>query len=135
LEVVSNTSPVTVRVVGGDEKGSLKSETVKYVRKSQGTRNRDRLRWQGPAAHTEDRCVGGGTEPAGDYTFFYGKGIENQELVSIFFVHKKTISAVKRVEFSSNRMSFIMLSGHWCDIIVVKVNASTEDKIVDIVTC
>jgi hypothetical protein len=28
---------VTLRVVGGDEKGSLKSETVKYGRKSQGT--------------------------------------------------------------------------------------------------
>jgi hypothetical protein len=26
----SNTSTVTLRVVGGDEKGSLKSETVKY---------------------------------------------------------------------------------------------------------
>jgi hypothetical protein len=32
----SNTSTVTLRVVGGDEKGSLKSETVKYVRESQG---------------------------------------------------------------------------------------------------
>jgi hypothetical protein len=28
--VGSNTSTVTLRVVGGDEKGSLKSETVKY---------------------------------------------------------------------------------------------------------
>jgi hypothetical protein len=33
---------VTVRVVRGDEKGSLKSETVKYGRKSQGTRTRER---------------------------------------------------------------------------------------------
>jgi hypothetical protein len=33
----SNTSTVTLRVVGGDEKGSLKSETVKYGRKSLGT--------------------------------------------------------------------------------------------------
>jgi hypothetical protein len=33
-----NTSTVTLRVVGGDEKGSLKSETVKYGRESQGTR-------------------------------------------------------------------------------------------------
>jgi hypothetical protein len=30
VEVGSNTSTVTLRVVGGDEKGSLKSETVKY---------------------------------------------------------------------------------------------------------
>jgi hypothetical protein len=55
VEAGSNTSTVSLRVVGGDEKGSLKSETVKYGRKSQGTRTRERLRWQGPAAHTKDR--------------------------------------------------------------------------------
>jgi hypothetical protein len=37
----SNTSTVTLRVVGGDEKGSLKSETVKYGRESQGSRTRE----------------------------------------------------------------------------------------------
>jgi hypothetical protein len=42
----SNTSTVTLRVVGGDEKGSLKSETVKYGREFQRTRTRERLRWQ-----------------------------------------------------------------------------------------
>jgi hypothetical protein len=34
LEAGSNTSTVTLRVVGGDENGSLKSETVKYGRKT-----------------------------------------------------------------------------------------------------
>jgi hypothetical protein len=34
----SNTSTVTLRVVGGDEKASLKTETVKYGREIQGTR-------------------------------------------------------------------------------------------------
>jgi hypothetical protein len=53
----SNTSTVTLRVIGGDEKGSLKSERVKYGRKSQGTTTRESLRWQGPAAHTKDRPV------------------------------------------------------------------------------
>jgi hypothetical protein len=57
VEAGSNTSTVTLRVVGGDEMGSLKSETVKYGRKSQGTRTRERLRWQGPAAHIKDRPV------------------------------------------------------------------------------
>jgi hypothetical protein len=28
-----------------------------------------------------------GTEPAGRYTFFYGKGIKNHELGTGFFVH------------------------------------------------
>jgi hypothetical protein len=57
VEAGSNTSTVTLLVVGGDEKGSLKSETVKYGGKSQGTRTRERLRWQGPAAHIKDRPV------------------------------------------------------------------------------
>jgi hypothetical protein len=37
VEAGSNISTVTLRVVGGDEKGSLESETVKYSRKSHGT--------------------------------------------------------------------------------------------------
>jgi hypothetical protein len=57
VEARSNTSTVTLRVVGGDKKGSLKSETVKYGLKSQGTRTRERLRWQGPAALTKKRPV------------------------------------------------------------------------------
>jgi hypothetical protein len=40
VEAGSNTSTVTLRVVGGDEKGSLESETVKYGCESQGTRTR-----------------------------------------------------------------------------------------------
>jgi sulfate adenylyltransferase subunit 1 (EFTu-like GTPase family) len=32
VEAGLNTSTVTLRVVGGDEKGSLKTETVKYSR-------------------------------------------------------------------------------------------------------
>jgi hypothetical protein len=34
----ANTSTVALRVVGGDKKGSLESETVKYGRESDGTR-------------------------------------------------------------------------------------------------
>jgi hypothetical protein len=51
VEAGSNASTVTIRVVGGDEKGSLKSETVKYGHESQGTWTRERLRWQGPVEH------------------------------------------------------------------------------------
>jgi hypothetical protein len=52
VEAGSNTSSVTLRVVGGDEKRSLKSEAVKYGYESQGTRTRERLRWRGPTAYT-----------------------------------------------------------------------------------
>jgi hypothetical protein len=41
VEAGSNTSTVALRVVGGDEKGSLKSETVKYGRESHGNRTRE----------------------------------------------------------------------------------------------
>ncbi|PNF42632.1 hypothetical protein B7P43_G01277 [Cryptotermes secundus] len=63
----------------------------------------------------------GGIAPAGDCTFFYGKGIENHELGTCFFVHKRIVSAVKRVEFVSDRISYIILKGRWCDIIVMNV--------------
>jgi hypothetical protein len=37
----------------------------------------------------EVRWRGSGTEPAMEYTFFYGKGNENHELgTGFFFVHK-----------------------------------------------
>jgi hypothetical protein len=35
---------------------------------------------------------------------------------------------MKCVEFVSDRMSYIILSGHWCHIIVLNVHAPTEDK-------
>jgi hypothetical protein len=44
----------------------------------------------------EVRWKGGGTEPVGEYTFFYGKGNENHELGTGFFVLKRIMSAVKR---------------------------------------
>jgi hypothetical protein len=80
----------------------------------------------------EVRWEGGGTETAEKYTPFYVKGNENPELGTVFFVHKRIISAVKRVEFLSDRMSYIILRGCWCHIIVLNVHAPTEDKTDDV---
>jgi hypothetical protein len=55
----------------------------------------------------------------------------NHELGTGFFVHKRIMSAVKRVEFGSDRMSYIILRGCWCDI-VLNVRAPTDDKFDDV---
>jgi hypothetical protein len=44
-------------------------------------------------------------------------------------VNKRIISAVKKAEFVSVRISYIILQGRWCDTIVLNVHAPTEDKI------
>ena len=45
-----------------------------------------------------------------------------------FFVHRRIVSAVKRVEFVSDRLSHIVLRGCWRNIIVVNVHAPSEEK-------
>jgi hypothetical protein len=45
-----------------------------------------------------------------------------------FFVHQGIASAVKRVEFVSDRVSYIVLRGRWCNIIVLNVHAPSEEK-------
>jgi hypothetical protein len=49
-------------------------------------------------------------------------------------VHKRTISAVRRVEIVSERVSYIILRGRWCNI-VVNVHAPCEDMSDDIKDC
>jgi hypothetical protein len=82
----------------------------------------------------EVRWDRGGTERAENYTFFYGAWNEDHQLRTGLFVHKRIISAVRRVEFVSDRMSYIILRGRWCNIIVVNVHAPCEDTSDDLRT-
>jgi hypothetical protein len=45
-----------------------------------------------------------------------------------FFVKHRTVSAVKIVEFVSDGMSFIVLRGCLCNIIILNVCAPNEEK-------
>jgi hypothetical protein len=56
----------------------------------------------------EVRWERSGIKPAGEYAFFYGKGTENHEFGTSFLVHMRIISAVKRVEFVSDRRSLLL---------------------------
>jgi len=69
----------------------------------------------------------GGSQPADDYTFLYGNGTANHHLGTDLWVHQGIISAVKRVEFISDIMTYIKLRGLWCDI-ALNVHDQTEDK-------
>ena len=47
-----------------------------------------------------------------------------------FFVHHRIVSSVKRVEFVSDRMSYIVLRGRWCNIVVLNVFALSKEKVI-----
>jgi hypothetical protein len=45
-----------------------------------------------------------------------------------FFVYHRIVSAVKRGEFDSKRVSYIVLRGQQCNIVVLNVHAPSEEK-------
>jgi len=45
-----------------------------------------------------------------------------------FFIHHRIITAVKRVECVSGRISYMVLRGRWCNIVVLNMHAQSEEK-------
>jgi hypothetical protein len=43
-------------------------------------------------------------------------------------ITQRILPSVKKVEFISDRMSYIVLRGRWCNIIVLNAHAPTEEK-------
>ena len=43
-------------------------------------------------------------------------------------MQRRLVPAVKRIEFFSDRLSYIVLRGRWLHIIVVNVHAPSEEK-------
>ena len=78
----------------------------------------------------EVRWDKGGTVRAADCDFFYRKGNENHQFGTGFFVHRRRVTAVKRVDFVSDRLSYIVLGGRWRNTIVVNVLAPSEGKVI-----
>jgi hypothetical protein len=76
----------------------------------------------------EVRWEKGGPERAEDYTFFYGQGNGDNQLGTGFFIQKRNVSAVRRVQFISDKMLYIILRDRWCNIIVLNVHAPCENK-------
>ena len=62
----------------------------------------------------------------------YFFSIEKEEKIvdweQVFFVHHRIVSAVKRVQLVSDRMSCMVLRGCWFNIIVLNVQAPSNEK-------
>ena len=62
------------------------------------------------------------------HVFFLRKRKRKSSIGNRIFVHHRIVSAVKRVEFVSDRISYIVLRGRWCNITVLNVHAPSEKK-------
>jgi exonuclease III len=69
-----------------------------------------------------------GTVSSGDFNFFLWKRKKNHQLGTGLFVHYRIISAVKRVCFFSDKLSYIVLRGRLCNTNVLNVYEPTEEE-------
>jgi hypothetical protein len=65
----------------------------------------------------------------GGLYIFYGEANGDHQLGTGFFIHKRIVSVVRRVEFISDRLSYIILSGCWCSIIILNVHVHVKIRV------
>jgi len=58
--------------------------------------------------------------------FFLQKMKQHSSIRNLIFVHHRIESAFKGVEFVIYMMSYIVLRGRWCNIIVLNVHTKKE---------
>jgi hypothetical protein len=61
----------------------------------------------------------------GDYYFFYVKR-ENHQIGNRIFIQHRIVSGDKKVYSVTDRVSYIVLRGRWCNIIVINLHAPSE---------
>jgi hypothetical protein len=54
--------------------------------------------------------------------------MENHRLGTGFFVHHRIVSALKTVEFVSDKVSYIVLRCRWCNIVLLNMHAQSQEK-------
>jgi len=62
------------------------------------------------------------------FQFFLWKRKRKSSIGKMIFVHHRIILAVKRVEFVSDRLSYMVLRHRWCNITVLNGNETSEGK-------
>jgi hypothetical protein len=70
----------------------------------------------------EVRLDRGGTEPTGEYTIFYGKGIENYVLVGVFSYIRDSYQQLRGQEVAGDSLSHILLRGRWCNVVFLNAH-------------
>jgi len=61
-------------------------------------------------------------------SFFLWKRKRKSSIRNRIFVRHRIVSEVKKVEFLSARISYVVLRGRWYNIILLNVHAPSEEK-------
>ena len=76
----------------------------------------------------EVRWPGEGSQESGSFALSYG-GAERPEFGTGFLVRRRILSAIREVQFVSDRISYLILKGKRHDFVIVNVQYMVPQKI------